>query len=375
MTSMKTSRLFRYKTIFTLLAILVFIIPVKAQNFREKGHLPLFLNECSGISKIGIDSFLVHNDSGNSSEIYLIDSNAVFIKKYFINASNIDWESITTDNQKNIYIGDFGNNANDRNDLRILKLSYAALNNDSITPEIIQFNYENQTSFPPSAIGLNFDAEAFIHYQNNLYIFSKNRTNPFTGVTYCHKISDIPGSHTTILIDSFDTQETTIFKGWVTDASIYQNKLALLTSDKFWIFDISNEHFFQNTPIVYQLYNNTQKEGICFYDINNIYITDEVNSVLGGGKLYQYKFSNSTTFLEEENTAFDIKLTNNKIEILKLSNETSCSIFIETLDGKVVYSGTFLNNSFELDMQPNQTYIVNIISKDKSIYKKIVAFY
>jgi hypothetical protein len=56
-------------------------------------------------------------------EIYEIDTLGNLIRTININsANNSDWEDITQDDLNNFYIGDFGNNNNDRTNLRIYKI-------------------------------------------------------------------------------------------------------------------------------------------------------------------------------------------------------------------------------------------------------------
>src|SRR5690606_13775651 len=72
-------------------------------------------------------------DKGNPSELYVYSTERTFEKTITINnQKNTDWEDLSQDTQGNIYIGDFGNNKNERKDLRILKLHHETLNNTSI---------------------------------------------------------------------------------------------------------------------------------------------------------------------------------------------------------------------------------------------------
>jgi len=50
-------------------------------------------------------------DSGNDSELLGLNDKGEIIKTITIdNVSNIDWEDLTSDQDGNLYIGDFGNN-------------------------------------------------------------------------------------------------------------------------------------------------------------------------------------------------------------------------------------------------------------------------
>ena len=86
---------------------------------------PKKIKEVSGI-KTTANSNLIWaiQDSGNPNEIYGIDQNGSVSKTISVtNAGNIDWEDITSDKEGNLYIGDFGNNDNERKDLAIYKIN------------------------------------------------------------------------------------------------------------------------------------------------------------------------------------------------------------------------------------------------------------
>ena len=48
---------------------------------------------------------------------------------------------------------------------------------------------------------MNFDCDAMIYFENNLYLFSKNRTEPFDGIVKMYKIPDTPGDYTAKVYD------------------------------------------------------------------------------------------------------------------------------------------------------------------------------
>ena len=84
--------------------------------------LPKSVQETSGLIFFDKQLWTI-NDSGNKPEIYQLDtSNGNVVRKIVIsNSVNKDWESITQD-EENVYIGDFGNNSGNRKDLCILKI-------------------------------------------------------------------------------------------------------------------------------------------------------------------------------------------------------------------------------------------------------------
>jgi len=139
-----------------------------AQTF-EYVNLPTSLNETSGLESFK-QGFLTHNDSGNTSSIFYINSNGnILFQKNYPEIENFDWEDITKDTDF-FYIADSGNNYDTRKNLRILKFDINTLNYVGA----INFNYTAQKDFSSNPKS-EFDAEALVNFQDNLVLFSKNR--------------------------------------------------------------------------------------------------------------------------------------------------------------------------------------------------------
>lgn len=139
-----------------------------AQNKRFR--LPDELNEVSGLIALSQDSLIWLNDSGNAPLLYLTNGTGCITKVFEPQGlRNKDWEDLAIDDQKNIYIGDFGNNGNRRKDLKIY-----IYNPDTQLLDSILYQYPDQEEFPPEKRERNFDMEAFFWYKGNLHLFSKN---------------------------------------------------------------------------------------------------------------------------------------------------------------------------------------------------------
>ena len=81
-----------------------------------------------------------------------------------------------------MYIGDFGNNANERKNLNIYKVpNVNSGSGDKIEAEKISFHYPEQKKFPPKKSKMSFDCEAFFHHNDFLYLITKDRTRPYSG--------------------------------------------------------------------------------------------------------------------------------------------------------------------------------------------------
>lgn len=262
-------------------------------NLIEK--LPQKLKENSGIVSYSKSSAWFIEDKGNSDNIYKTDFKGNIIQQFDIkNAKNIDWEDLSKDTAGNLYIGDFGNNSNTRKNLVILKLPNPEIEKGGkINAKAIRFNYPEQQEFPPQRSELLYDAEAFFHHAGHLYIFTKSRTNPFTGETLIYTVPDKKGNYEAKLVgkinlcDDWDTCR-------VTSAAISPDgkTIVLLSYGKLWIItDFSINALPKGSIKEIDLGIRTQLESVCFTNNKTLLLSDEVREGTGGN-LYSYTFSN-----------------------------------------------------------------------------------
>ncbi len=265
-------------------------------KLEQISELPISLREASGIIPSKNGGFWVHNDSGNAPYLIEIDQAGAIVNPLKIAAaSNYDWEDICKDKEGNIYVGDIGNNANNRNELFIYKFNEDLIEDQRIKPEIIKFTYEDQTEFPPGPENLMYDAEALIHWNGNLYIFTKNRTNPYTGYTRIYKLPDSPGTYEATLVDSLKLEGDNMIEGWITGGDISPDgkTIVLLGHDKIYLLNCFENGFSNGKLTFYSLNSFTQKEGITFTDNRTLWITDESFQNLLKGKLYKLQLPES----------------------------------------------------------------------------------
>lgn len=255
--------------------------------------LPKALHEVSGI-EIAPNSDLIWmlNDGGNASKIYGLNKKGVIKKELKVNAKNHDWEDLTSDKEGNLYIGDFGNNTNERKNLTILKVNANTLKgSEKIDIERISFKYANQKKFPPKKKKMHFDCEAFFHYNDSLYLFTKSRVKNDFGKTHLYKIPAKKGHHTAELVSTFSSCKD--LHCWVTSADISSTgkQVVLLTQKSFLVFtNFTSDNFFNGSVKQYDFKYESQKESICFKDKNTVYITDE-KAHGDGGNLYKFKLN------------------------------------------------------------------------------------
>jgi len=260
-------------------------------NFREVFELAPAHKEVSGmIYHHATGKLWMLQDKGNPSELYVYSTEGKFEKTVTINHQfNTDWEDLSQDTAGNIYVGDFGNNKNDREDLKILKFNTPSLDINSLnTIQETSFYYEDQKAFPPKKKELLYDCEAFIATKDVFYLFTKNRAKGFDGTFYVYKVPNKQGSFKAEKIATLKTCGR--YKSCaVTGASLNPkgNKIALSTHDKVFIIPFENDDsFIQDKMELLELFHNSQKEAIAFKNDRELYLADENEASTKGGKVY-----------------------------------------------------------------------------------------
>ena len=216
------------KLILPFLIILLSPLFCIGQQFNFVTDLNESVKETSGVIYLN-NRLITHNDGVGDNALYELDINDGSIKRTVTinNATNTDWEDITYDDEY-IYIADIGNNNGDRDDLKVYKISISDYfdSDNTATAEAIEFGYANQTDFTPRDFH-DFDAEALISYNDNLYIFTKNRET--WGTTNIYKLPKTSGSHTLSQVDSINYKESSTDAELITGA-VYEkatNKILL----------------------------------------------------------------------------------------------------------------------------------------------------
>lgn len=279
-----------------ILLFIVFPFPFFGQtlSLQEVCTLPDAVKESSGLLYAESGRFWTHNDSGDEPFLYEIDSSGNLLRTIRVNnARHIDWEELTSDENQTIYVGDFGNNANKRQNLCIYKIPAPKDSSvRQVEAERISFRYPDQYAYPPADSLKTFDLEAFFYYKDSLYLFSKNRTNPPNGWTKRYRLPASPGNYVAELLDSFQTEQSNVI--WsITSAAISPDgkQVVLLNADKLWWFHgFEGSDFFGGEMERFALASFSQKEAVCFQGNEQLWLSDERN-LLGGGKLYKLPLS------------------------------------------------------------------------------------
>lgn len=287
------------KTLKIFLASILFISCVNSSTevIEEVFSMPKQIKESSAVEVTEkSDLIWTLEDSGNEPLLFALNLKGEIVNTVEItDEKNNDWEDLTSDKDGNLYIGDFGNNDNDRKDLAIYKISASDLSKTAtLVAEKITFFYPQQTLFPPKKSERFYDVESFFLFEDNFYLFTKNRSSKFDGTTLLYQVPNQLGNHAAKLISSFKTCDNFNHCA-VTSADISPDgkKIALLSADKVWIFtDFTSTNFLSGKVEQIDLNSFTQKEGICFVGNDELYITDEKDKKTGG-KLYRLLLSDS----------------------------------------------------------------------------------
>nr|WP_314498427.1 hypothetical protein [uncultured Chryseobacterium sp.] len=268
------------KKIFILLVIFTFhtAFSQQAEIFKLRKYRIAVLNdsiqETSGLNFFN-GKLYTFNDSGNPAELYEIEkSSGKILTVLKTDAENKDWEALTNDGE-NFFIGDFGNNAGTRKDLRIYKIPFKNNQLENGLMTTISFHYPEQTDFSSKNISTDFDLESMIYLNGKIHLFTKEWASRST---------------THYLVDPENTEDQAAQKiesyrtGFViTDACYYNKKLYLVgyTKKTEVFLDVFDETepglFFKEKPR--HLYLGSalsvgQIEGIAV-DETGIYISGE----------------------------------------------------------------------------------------------------
>lgn len=231
------------------------------------------IRENSGFELAEDGNFWTHADGDNLPVLYKVGAAGKLLATIDIpNTTNLDWEDLAKDDEGYIYIGDFGNNNNRRNNLRIFRIN----ENDPSRTDTITFAYADQKEFPPPKADRNFDCEAFFYFKNNLYLFSKNRgTN---GEVKMYKIPAKPGTYQAEMVDSLPIASRIT----AADISPDGNTMVLLGYGNLYIFDNNgSDQFFESKKYCIPIAKSGQAEALVFVNNRDFVFSNE------GGKIFK----------------------------------------------------------------------------------------
>jgi glycine cleavage system H lipoate-binding protein len=327
---------------------LLFLLPLFAAcqtvNLRVVCPLPTETKESSGLVIESPNRFWTHNDSGDKARLYQFDSTGILRRTIVVKkADNVDWEDITLDAQRrNFYIGDFGNNAQNRTDLAIYKIPIPLspttfFQTDTVTAEKIAFSYPDQLKFPPVDSLKYFDAEAFIATADSIYIFTKDfDVTPYKGKTRIYRVPTQAGTYIAQLVHVHETDGSWKYNGAITSATqSTDGKTLLMSYQKLWAFTNYPNHQFwlgNKKELTFGLTQFAQREAVAIapWDNCTVYITSELQSTIGGSNLSTFNLCRILAKTKE---------TNAQKHALRISPTPSVSDVNVDISGEVFENG------------------------------------
>jgi len=357
--------------------------------------LPQEVEETSGLILFN-DGYWTHNDSGGQPIIYKLDTltGEVIQRIRLSGRTNIDWEDIAQDETK-IYVGDFGNNNGNRDNLAIYiieKTDIPMEGDTEVSSQKISFVYEDYIIAPIKKRNNNFDCEAMIAVEGSIYLFSKNRGD---NQSKLYKLPITEGDYTAQLLTTFNSA------GLVTGADYNEisNELILIgyTNNSwnpfFWLmFDFEGLDFFSGNKRRIDMISipATQTEGICYTHGSKGVISSESNPLftqtMFNFNTSQWTFNESSTINEIEDGTFDFKITPNPVTKKKLNlyfermpaNNYDIAVFDSM--GRMVATGSYnikrheegVKIKIKLNNANSGVYFVRVSSENGMLEKKFI---
>ncbi len=195
-------------------------------KIEQIGRLDERIKENSGLAYASDSTFWTNPDGGSGSVLHVFNLTGELLQTEKVPIPNRDWEDLAQDTIGNLFIGDFGNNANTRRNLAVYKLEQE---NMQVT-DTIYFNFADQTEFPPAYRQRHHDVEAFFYRSDALYLFTKSRA--LKGLTKLYSLPAHSGDYTLI------PQEELQVKSPITAAASAPNRkeYALLGYGRLYLF-------------------------------------------------------------------------------------------------------------------------------------------
>ncbi|MCJ8163999.1 hypothetical protein MKJ04_04040 [Pontibacter sp. E15-1] len=236
------------------------------------GRLESRLAESSGLARASDSTFWTHGDGGTPSALYRINLKGELLETVPLPVPNQDWEDIAEDERGNLYIGDVGNNFNNRRNLQVYKIAPEGM---AVT-DTIRFRYADQSAFPPPPPAQHYDLEGFFYHTDSLYLFTKSHALR-KAVTRRYSLPATGGSHV------LEPEEEIRLGSPVTAAALApaRNQFALLGYGRLYLFAMENSQVsFKGKRSCLPLGKTGQAEAITYLSATQLLLTNE------NGKLF-----------------------------------------------------------------------------------------
>lgn len=342
------------------------------------------------------NKIITHNDGSGANALYEMDPTSSVVTRTVTisNASNVDWEDITQDDNY-IYIGDIGNNYGNRKDLKIYKISKADYDaSNSVSAETINFSYANQTNFIWNLDTTPWDAQSLISIDaNNLLIISKNWD---TYVAQAYLVPKTPGTFDLSALSS--TLYDTSYPNDLINGGTYNpltNKVVLIgytwntsTFDVLqpFIYECSgftgNDVFSGNNNRydISSSFPREQTEAIDFRDENTYYVTSEYYSetymgftASNDGKLIEITTSDSALALNDVDAEAISLYPNPTAEMVHINMPETAQVEVYNMQAqRLIHTN---RDNVDLTAFRPGMYLFKITTADKrTLIKKVLKY-
>jgi hypothetical protein len=325
-------------------------------------QLPGDLNESSALIVSSSGLFWSLNDSGGDPILYAFDTTGALVDTIVVTgAINRDWESLAVDQAGGrIFIGDFGNNSQSRQDLCIY---WAHWDEDQLTGPLHQmrFTYPDQTAFPAKD---NFDCEGFFFWQDSLYLFSKNRTTGAGGFSKLYRLPVDTGLQQAVLVDSI------LLGAPVTGADIREDgrQIALISYGLLYLIDMQPGQPFTDGTVRLLSIPFSQTEAIAYARHDRVYFTNEQ------GVLYSLDLSSPTSLpaMDDVSRSRWVPAGPNRWQLIQPEQIAGWSVF--DLSGRMVSTSRMSGEDSYIDLStyPIGQYLVVVTQEDGTAFSGLL---
>lgn len=219
------------------------------------------------------------NDSGDRARIFALSLDGTVLSEIEVQgAINLDWEDIAIDDHGRLYLGDIGNNANQRRDLAVYVVAEPdprAAPGAIEVEKMVRFRYPD-LPYPPPQHQRNFDAESLFVAGDRLYLLTKHRSNTRTRLyRFPFTLTGESLSHQHVLepVGEIDLEGSNSFRGGMAtaaDATPDGRYLAVLSYHALFLFErpASGDNYLENAIRRIDLTRNRMRqcESIAWYD-------------------------------------------------------------------------------------------------------------
>ena len=236
---------------------------------HRAGRLPRTVRESSGLARADtLPGLWTHGDAGTPASLTAFELRGPVLRTLDLAPlPNTDWEDLAQDPAGHLYIGDFGNNANQRRDLAIYRITRRG---GPPVVDTIAFRYPDQHAFPPRRDRRNFDCEAFYWDDDTLHLFSKDRGRQQWTKHYV--LPARPGRYVAVLRDSIRLNRPIT----AADISPDGRTVALLSyGGVFFFTNQPGRHLFDGPKRFRALPTTGQAEGLVFLTDSAFVVANE----------------------------------------------------------------------------------------------------